>query len=840
MGQQPPGLEPSAASPDHLTRALHRQHRVRSSLALRNWRVTWRLVALIAIPTVMGLLFGVLRITAADGAARQFSQAEQLALLGQQTAGLAQAVEDERDLTAGYVAARRPAAMLTRLEQQYTVTAAWAARVRSLAAGIGAGYPVQAQNSADVVLAMLNNLSEVRGVLQTGDTAAMPMVMDYSALLSDLLSFNDQIAQGSGDAVLADTVRTLGSLAQMKDDASLQRAILYAALLEGRFELGATAQITSAQASQATDLSHFETSATLAQQESFNNLTAVDPGMATEQELGQLAVRGDSPADLGVLPDQWYTTMSGTIGRMRADEEQLVATAVAQSKALQQGAAGSALLTSVLSLTLLLIASIATFIVARSMVRPLRALRSDALEVARVRLPEKVRELSNAEDPGANAEVAPISVDSVDEIGQVARAFDQVHREAVRLAGNEAMLRNSMNAMFVSLSWRSQSVLERLVRLVDSLEQSEEDPGRLSDLFAVDHLVTRMRRHSENLLVLAGHETARKRTEPAALADVVRAAVSEILEYDRVVVDAQPGVTISGQSVSDIAHLLAEIIENATRFSAKDTRVQVSGHVLDSGGVLIDVTDQGVGIPAEQLDELNWRLDNPPVPDVSVSRHMGLFAVSHLAARHGVRVRLRHASPSGLTALVWIPETLIAAEVGENAGWPAPKVAGQSGVVGSGGWPVSSLHRSKQEVLADRPIRPAEPMPIYEAVASEWFRREGRVPLSQLRRPGAGEQVRANWGSPADAGWYAAESAAAPVRGELTAAGLPQRIPRANVVPGSVGEGSPSAGERAVPVVPAGPRRSADVARARLTAFQRGIRRAESAAGSPAERRADG
>ena len=174
----------------------------------------------------------------------------------------------------------------------------------------------------------------------------------------------------------------------------------------------------------------------------------------------------------------------------------------------------------------------------------------------------------------------------------------------------------------------------------------------------MDHLVTRMRRNSENLLLLAGHDTARKWSGPVPLADVARAAASEIEQYARVALRIQPGVAISGQAVSDVVHLLAELIENATVFSPEDTPVHVSAQELNSGGVLIEVSDSGVGVPEARLAEMNWRLDNPPVIDVSVSRHMGLFAVARLAERHGVRVRLRPRTPQGLTALVWLPDSI--------------------------------------------------------------------------------------------------------------------------------------------------------------------------------------
>src|SRR5450755_3497158 len=293
--------------------------------------------------------------------------------------------------------------------------------------------------------------------------------------------------------------------------------------------------------------------------------------------------------------------------------------------------------------------------------RPPRTLRAAALEVAGMRLPEAVRQMSegNAEVP---LKVEPIEVDSVDEIGEVARAFDQVHREALRLAANEAALRGNVNAMFVNLSRRSQSLVERQIRLIDDLEQGEQDAERLGSLFQMDHLATRMRRNSEDLLVLAGHDSSRRWNQPVALVDILRAAVSEIEQYERVSLNVQPGISVRGHAVNDVVHLLAELAENATSFSSAETPVTVSGHLLSSGGVLLDITDQGVGMGAEEMAHANWRLDNPPVVDVAVSRRMGLFVVARLAARHGIRVRLRPAASGGLTALVWLPDEAVTHE----------------------------------------------------------------------------------------------------------------------------------------------------------------------------------
>ncbi len=250
--------------------------------------------------------------------------------------------------------------------------------------------------------------------------------------------------------------------------------------------------------------------------------------------------------------------------------------------------------------------------------------------------------------------------------------------------------------MFVNLSRRSQSLVERQIRLIDDLEQGEQDAERLGSLFQMDHLATRMRRNSENLLVLAGHDSSRRWNQPVALVDVLRAAVSEIEQYERVSLNVQPGISVRGHAVNDAVHLLAELAENATSFSSAETPVTVSGHLLSSGGVLLDITDQGVGMGAEEMAHANWRLDNPPVVDVAVSRRMGLFVVARLAARHGIRVRLRPAASGGLTALVWLPDEVISRDGSSSA---APMTDGVGDLMGGPSLPsLASFNAAGQQV----------------------------------------------------------------------------------------------------------------------------------------------
>ncbi len=645
-----------------------------------------RLLLLIIIPTLTAVVLGGSRIVTSVQSALSYQRVEQLANMSYDVTGLAAHLEAERDRTLlyiGYGSAGRAGTLshdsadgapqnLDLVQQAQSYSTPWVKSVRADAAGIGTGYPQQVQADARNIGDLLRLLTPLRTAATATQLPATQVLTQYASMIDQLLAIDDNIALDSGDPTLNNDVRALNLVSLIAEQASEQRGLIaYIFAQEGTVDPQVLSAVTTALAEQNANFAEYERVATPQQVALYTSTVAgslVDFASSYEQQAIQYGEEGKPLSLAPTTAEQWFGAMTtGTMTYIDEVQQKLVATTISRASSLRRQAIETASLVGAAVLIVLLLALLLTTVVGRSMVRPLRRLRSGALEVAGVRLPETVRRMSDSDGAGVPLEVEPIDVDSSDEIGEVARAFDQVHREALRLAANEAALRGNVNAMFVNLSRRSQSLVERQIRLIDDLEQGEQDPDRLASLFQMDHLATRMRRNSENLLVLAGHDATRRWNQPVALVDVLRAAVSEIEQYERVNLNVQPGIAVRGHAVNDVVHLLAELAENATSFSSAETPVAVAGHLLSSGGVLLDITDQGVGMGAEEMAHANWRLDNPPVVDVAVSRRMGLFVVARLAARHGIRVRLRPAPAGGLTALVWLPDEVISHESGTGA-----------------------------------------------------------------------------------------------------------------------------------------------------------------------------
>ena len=238
-------------------------------------------------------------------------------------------------------------------------------------------------------------------------------------------------------------------------------------------------------------------------------------------------------------------------------------------------------------------------------------------------------------------------------------SFDQMYREVSRSAAGEADLHDKFNAIFVNMSHRSQALVERQLRLIEDLEHGEQDAQRRASLSKLNRIAMRMYRNSQNLLVVAGQQTSPGWNQPVTLAHLVEVALAEVEDYQRVSFEVQPDIAVRGPAVNDLVHLLIELIENATSFSAAEMPVSVKGRILNTGGALVDITDRGIGMAAKDMAYANQQLDNPPPADIDVPKWMGLLVVARLAIRHGIRVRLNQSDLGGLTALVWLPDEIL-------------------------------------------------------------------------------------------------------------------------------------------------------------------------------------
>ncbi|WP_280471132.1 sensor histidine kinase [Nocardia cyriacigeorgica] len=349
---------------------------------------------------------------------------------------------------------------------------------------------------------------------------------------------------------------------------------------------------------------------------------------------------------------------------------------------LADNARSDAIMYSVVVLLTILAALLLAVFVARSMIVPLHRLRLAALRVAESDLPHEVAQLRNGASP-EEVPLEPMPIRSEEEIGQLARAVDDIHGQALRLASDQAQMRTQVNDMFETLARRSKSLVDHQLTLIEAMEYDEKDPRLLENLFRLDHLAARMRRNGDNLLILAGTKQRRAKSAPVEIADVLRAAISEVEDYERVKLGATPRGSLKEPAASDLAHLFAELLDNALRASPPETDVKFTFAQAHDQGLLIEVADRGIGMPPTEMAEINRRLETTAEPGPDTARHMGLFVVGRLAERHGLSVRLRPtfdtARDPGVTVTVHVPVGLIVADKsgsGPLVPQPSPVQAG--------------------------------------------------------------------------------------------------------------------------------------------------------------------
>ncbi|GAA3444848.1 hypothetical protein Pve01_56600 [Planomonospora venezuelensis] len=621
-----------------------------------------RLVALILLPTAAAVLLSGFQFTTALSTATEYRRMSEVASLVERLGTLAHEMAEERDLTAWYIADNHRAARLAQVRKQREAVDRAGTEVLKAVAAVGAeGHAARVRSEAAQVRRWLHGLDGLRKLVTEGGVLPRAALGMYSRMIADFVTLHDDLGRSGGDERLIADALALGALTRAKEQVARQRGILLVARLEGGFDFDDPADFLGAYKSQQSELAAFQATASTAQIRRLREAVSgpkIDRADATRALVMSRMRENKGLGAVGIR--SWFDASSATVDGMRTVERDMAAAVVARSQEMEAAEERSAMISGGAILVLLVLILLITSWVAGTLVRPLRRLRSEALEVAGSRLPETVRVLRESGQAGSPVEVPSIGVLSRDEIGEVARAFDEVHREAVRLAGDEARLRANINAMFVNLSRRTQSLVERQIDLIDDLEQGEQDSDRLASLFKLDHLATRMRRNSENLLVLAGQEQSRRWSEPVPLGDVARASLSEVENYERVTLRVESGILIIGQAVNDIVHLIAELVENAIFFSPQDTKITVTSNGNEMGSVIVAVTDQGIGMSDEELAEANRRLAEPPSVDLSVSRRMGLFVVARLAQRHGIRVQLRRPETGGLSAVVLLPAQVVA------------------------------------------------------------------------------------------------------------------------------------------------------------------------------------
>jgi HAMP domain-containing protein len=853
----------------------------RWSVGLRDWRVRSKLIAVLVIPAVAFLVVAGFGISSTVSDARAFDRGSRLAGLGRQATALVHELQSERDRTAGYIDSGRRIGSTELANDQRAVDQA-ASAYRAAEANLYSELGDRLKGRFDTVRAQIAELPGLRSAVASGSLTRQAIFDEYSKIIDWLLDVDAEIAQ-TGDQTLAQSVRAFNDLSRAKEATARIRGTLYAISYRNTFAFGEAQQFADLVAQQQAAFDRFQVDANEQQRTLFANLVRGQPVLIAFRTQ-QAAQARQSAADLGLDPGQWFAATTTQVELMRAVESQLLENVIKQSQDLSTSEQRRSALNALLIAIILAVALLAVLVVARSMTRPLQRLRSRSLDIAEHRLPEAVEQLSTSEGGDLDVRVEPIGIRSRDEIGQVAQAVDAIQQVAVRLATEQAALRQSIGDMFTNLARRSQTLIDRQLELIEDLERNEEAPETLEHLFRLDHLATRMRRNAEDLIVLSGAEPGRHWAQPMTLVDVVRAATAEVEEYQRVELLPLADLEIAGSASIDVIHLLAELVENATVFSPPNTKVQIAGQALPHGYV-IEIEDRGLGMSEEELLAANERLADPPEIDFALSRVLGLYVVGRLAQRHGIRVQLRHSWYGGVTALTLLPHSVLV--------WPdEPRAIPEPLAVAPAELPSPPPERMPPperippperlplpervppsertgERLADEPaeepsVQAGDHLPIFEAARSDWFIPEpaGQTqqepppppppprpfrPTPPLRQPApTSQEPQAPVGAGATA-TPAVDGPAPPFRPSMlqrpyatpapeahpddqepdavavTQAGLPRRIPRANLAPGMTAD-PPETPESRVGRTP-------DEVRSILSSYRSGLERGRLAAG---------
>ncbi|WP_326561056.1 sensor histidine kinase [Micromonospora sp. NBC_01796] len=631
---------------------------------LRDTRIRSKLALILVVPVAAVLALATVRLVDVGQTAYDANMIRSLTALSIDVSALTQDLHKERMAAATYLADPAATADTYNLAVRRTderITAYGDERN-----SIG-NVPESMQSRIEKIddhLATLNNTRQE--VLDRKQMLVVEAVLRYGVILTDLGDYGETLGELSGEGRVADSLRAVAAFARAKAGAAEEQAVGFTALRSARLDEEQYSSFVATQTSQQEALASFELAASASQNELVDKTYSGDAVTLAERAASDVARAVGQPTN-AAFARSTSEAIGAVIDLMRWAEVQLEVELLAQADQAQSDVIQQAVIESIVVLITLIVAIALAVILARSLNASLRRLREGALSVANHDLPDAVARLQNVGsigDGGVEEIVRqvrdPIRLNNKDEIGQVALAFNVVHREAVRVAAEQAALRTSVSAMFLNLARRSQALVDRMIGELDMIERGEEDPKRLAQLFELDHLATRMRRNDENLLVLAGADSTAPRRDDALLVDALRAAQSEVEAYNRIefgTVDTD--ISVAAHAVNDVVRLVAELLDNATRFSSPNTVVVADARRIRDY-VLIQVEDRGLGLSEEQLDALNRRLAAPPTVDVAAFRLMGLAVVSRLASRYGIRVELRRNVEGGTVAQVTLPsETVV-------------------------------------------------------------------------------------------------------------------------------------------------------------------------------------
>ena len=651
-------------------------------LSLRNRRVRVKLAAVVLIPSLLAVAFGGFQIYESYDQWTQARDAEKVAQLVLSATDVVNALENERTDTAVPLAAGKT--------NDKSVQAAYAATDAAMAK-----FDELAKTAPHTghLYSRFADIKKAESAIQTIRKTAYSKPnseteLEYGDELRNWEGIDNELGLGAGANVTTAArsmyAITLGSdgvsfnialvdhmLTENADpsdtDRATQAAQTYAFLYLENIAIqefqGAADQhetdLYNQAVKQATAAGQAMLEKAAAQAKAAGKTFTPPPSVTDMETYLQQNLTNSELARQGVTIPNWNSQNQLSLDAMRQVEGEIGNEALNSATDLANSARNTGIAYTAIVLLALILAALVTSAISRSLVNGMRTLRDSAQQIASDRLPALVARLSAPVPGQVDTRVEPIPLNGADEVGEVARAFDQVHEQAVKLAAEQALLRGNVNSIFANLSQRTQGLIERQIALITDLENNEADPDQLESLFKLDHLATRMRRNGENLLVLAGEEPGRTWNQPIPLVDVLRAAAAEVEEYERVELSGIPETDIVGPAVTDLVHLLAELLENATTFSSPQTRVRVNATRLPDQRVLIEIHDKGIGLRPEDFTEINAKLNTPSGLDASVSRQMGLYVVGRLASRHGVRVQLRPSGEaSGTTSLVMIPDRL--------------------------------------------------------------------------------------------------------------------------------------------------------------------------------------